>query len=119
MLLVSPWLNGCRCSGKGEFFFDVPLTPGVYEYKFVVDDNWKIDSTQRTLQNRFGSLNNVLELLPDTREAVSPTPAKQGVTTHSSVTRPIAVRMQSVDDKTCVSLDDEEGVDFASMRKFC
>jgi len=45
----------------------VTLHLGKYEYKFLIDGNWKEDpGNQQTCQNRFGTLNSVLEL--DTRQ---------------------------------------------------
>ena len=39
------------------------LAPGSYEYKFVVDGNWKLDPrTWETVSNDFGTLNSVVEV---------------------------------------------------------
>jgi 1,4-alpha-glucan branching enzyme len=41
------------------------LPPGRYEYKFVVDGNWRHDPDAReNVSNIFGSLNSVVEVRP-------------------------------------------------------
>ena len=40
---------------------DVIVPPGKYEYKYLVDGKWQIDPSNKTvIQNRFGTLNNVV-----------------------------------------------------------
>jgi 1,4-alpha-glucan branching enzyme len=51
---------------RGLFQADVPLAPGYYEYKFVVDGVWVADlKCPRWSVNEHGSLNSVLEVLPE------------------------------------------------------
>ena len=50
-------------SGNGLWNKTVMLAPGKYEYKFLIDGNWKTDpSNDQICLNRFGTLNNVLNL---------------------------------------------------------
>ncbi len=47
--------------GGGRWFKDLVLTPGVYEYRLVVDGNWMPDrGGGATLPNPYGGLNSVL-----------------------------------------------------------
>jgi 1,4-alpha-glucan branching enzyme len=40
---------------------DVMVSTGTYEYKYLMDDKWKTDKSNKTvIRNRFGTLNNVL-----------------------------------------------------------
>jgi hypothetical protein len=48
-----------RCSG-GEWEAGVPLKPGTYEYKFIVDGVWQEDpAASDSVANPFGSRNSV------------------------------------------------------------
>jgi 1,4-alpha-glucan branching enzyme len=41
----------------------IPLTPGLHEYKFVVDGNWMIDPrASKSSANGLGTLNSVIEV---------------------------------------------------------
>ncbi|MFP4107241.1 MAG: glycogen-binding domain-containing protein [Phycisphaerae bacterium] len=47
----------------GEFVAIVPLEPGTYEYKFVVDGEWTVDpDTSAWAANEFGTFNSVLRV---------------------------------------------------------
>ncbi|XP_064387727.1 tudor and KH domain-containing protein homolog isoform X2 [Halichondria panicea] len=46
--------------GSGEFETAVDLPPGTHEYKYLVDGAWTHDSSQPTIDNDYGTLNNVL-----------------------------------------------------------
>ena len=49
---------------NGVFSLTVALTPGQYEYKFVVDGKWEMDNENpRFTANDFGTLNSVFEIL--------------------------------------------------------
>jgi 1,4-alpha-glucan branching enzyme len=52
-----------RKSGDGRWESRIPLPPGRYEYKFVVDGEWVADplAVEQTT-NCFGSANSVLEV---------------------------------------------------------
>ena len=48
---------------EGIWSKEVPLTPGTYEYKFVVDDNWLLDQTNpNTVETSFGVHNSVIKV---------------------------------------------------------
>ena len=50
-------MKKCECGFVGS----VKLEPGVYQYKFVVDGQWRIDpSALENAKNDFGSTNSVL-----------------------------------------------------------
>ena len=50
---------------KGTWERKIKLEPGRYEYKFMVDGNWRIDINNSQLsQNNFGTTNNVLTVVP-------------------------------------------------------
>ena len=49
--------------GNRDWKATVSLVPGRYEYKFVVDGQWKIDPrSHHTSANGFGTLNSVIEV---------------------------------------------------------
>ena len=48
-------------NGDGVYRCRMMLVPGVYQYKFVIDGEWRIDPGNPNFQpNEFGSLNSVL-----------------------------------------------------------
>ncbi|MBR3087224.1 MAG: glycogen-binding domain-containing protein [Kiritimatiellae bacterium] len=50
-------------SGDGNYTASILLAPGVYEYKFIVNDTWSIDpNCVEWVQNSFGTLNSVLRV---------------------------------------------------------
>lgn len=50
-------------NGEAEFVADVPLPPGRYQYRFVVDGQWRRDPhNARVASNPFGDYNSVLEI---------------------------------------------------------
>ncbi|HSV43518.1 MAG TPA: helix-turn-helix domain-containing protein [Candidatus Bathyarchaeia archaeon] len=52
-----------RRSSDGLWQKKVPLRPGRYEYKFIVDGEWRTDPQNTlTVQNTVGTLNSVREL---------------------------------------------------------
>lgn len=58
--------------GEGNWEVDVPLSPGRYEFKFVVDDKWCCDPgcgcngpdhcVHKCVPNDFGTMNRILEV---------------------------------------------------------
>lgn len=49
--------------GDGNYTATILLAPGVYEYKFIVNDTWSIDpNCPEWIQNSFGTLNSVLHV---------------------------------------------------------
>ncbi|MDR0932451.1 MAG: glycogen-binding domain-containing protein [Victivallales bacterium] len=50
--------------GDGHYLCEVELSPGSYEYKFVVDDEWLLDEENPNFAaNDFGTLNSVLTVV--------------------------------------------------------
>jgi chromosome partitioning protein len=48
---------------EGIWSKEIPLKPGTYEYKFVVNDNWVLDQTNpNTVESSFGVHNSVIEV---------------------------------------------------------
>ena len=49
--------------GEGRWRKELVLAPGVYEYRLVVDGEWRTDPLgQETTPNPFGGLNSVLKV---------------------------------------------------------
>lgn len=60
-------------SGK-DFTIIKLLTPGVYQFKFIVDGEWKYDPNQPAMFDDMGNVNNVIEVqeyVPENLEGVS------------------------------------------------
>jgi 1,4-alpha-glucan branching enzyme len=59
----NPKKHPMKKDGNGMWTKTVMLFPGEYEYKFLVDGEWKEDpqNDQKCL-NRFGTLNNIFKL---------------------------------------------------------
>ena len=49
-------------SGTREFAIVKMLPPGVYQYKFIVDGEWKYAPDQPAMYDEMGNVNNVLEV---------------------------------------------------------
>lgn len=45
-------------SGNREFAIVKMLPPGVYQYKFIVDGEWRHDENQAFIQDPLGNVNN-------------------------------------------------------------
>jgi transcriptional regulator with XRE-family HTH domain len=55
--------NPMQRNKKGLWKTTLTLKPGKYQYKFVVDDEWRIDPANiNTLRNDLGTLNSVSEV---------------------------------------------------------
>ncbi len=55
--------DGKMQKAKGQWRKRLSLQPGRYEYKFIVDGDWRADpDASENVQNEFGSLNSVLNL---------------------------------------------------------
>ena len=49
--------------GAGKWTMSLPLRPGRYRYRFIVDGRWVTDPNNRYVEtNQFGELNNVVEV---------------------------------------------------------
>jgi hypothetical protein len=58
--MSTPMINRGR---PGEFHMSLPLPPGRYRYRFVVDGKWMTDPHNKYVEvNQFGELNNVIEV---------------------------------------------------------
>ena len=58
--MSTPMINRGR---SGEFYMGLPLPPGRYRYRFVVDGKWMTDPNNKYVEvNQFGELNNVIEV---------------------------------------------------------
>ncbi len=50
-------------NGDGNYQVTMNLAPGVYEYKFIVDDTWCVDAACKDwVPNSFGTLNSVVHV---------------------------------------------------------
>lgn len=49
-------------SGNREFAIVKMLPPGVYQYKFIIDGEWKYAPDQPAMYDEMGNVNNVLEV---------------------------------------------------------
>ncbi len=60
----SPASTPMSCMGRpGEWTMKLPLRPGRYRYRFVVDGRWVTDPHNHYVEtNQFGELNNVVEV---------------------------------------------------------
>jgi 5'-AMP-activated protein kinase regulatory beta subunit len=59
----NPKKHPMKKDNSGKWTKDVILPPGQYEYKFLVDGQWKEDpQNERIRPNRFGTYNNVFNL---------------------------------------------------------
>eukprot|EP00274_Cyanoptyche_gloeocystis_P000509 CAMPEP_0196664280 /NCGR_PEP_ID=MMETSP1086-20130531/56505_1 /TAXON_ID=77921 /ORGANISM="Cyanoptyche gloeocystis , Strain SAG4.97" /LENGTH=153 /DNA_ID=CAMNT_0042000523 /DNA_START=54 /DNA_END=512 /DNA_ORIENTATION=+ len=48
-------------TGNG-FYTDIPLKPGVYQYKYIVDGTWKFDPNRPITKDPHGNINNILQV---------------------------------------------------------
>ena len=59
----NPNKHPMKSDANGMWNKTVMLPAGTYEYKFLIDGNWRLDpQNSRTCPNCFGSQNNVLNL---------------------------------------------------------
>ncbi len=50
-------------NGDGNYSVTILLAPGVYEYKFIVNNTWSVDpNCTEWVQNSLGTLNSVLRV---------------------------------------------------------
>ena len=52
-----PRVRHLRMDNKGVWRTSMMLAPGVYEYRFVVDEEWSNDGDSQRVPNPFGSEN--------------------------------------------------------------
>jgi chromosome partitioning protein len=59
----SPLSTPMQCERPGVWRMSLPLPPGRYRYRFVVDGKWMTDPNNQYVEaNQFGELNNVIEV---------------------------------------------------------
>jgi chromosome partitioning protein len=59
----SPMSTPMVTTGNGQWKTRLPLPPGRYRYRFVVDGKWMTDPNNKYVEtNQFGELNNVVEV---------------------------------------------------------
>lgn len=60
-----PCATPLRATGTGLWIADLLLSPGTYEYLFVVEGHWKPDpKCHETVENNFGGINSVIHVSP-------------------------------------------------------
>jgi len=58
-----PMLQPMENDGNGVWTTSIIVSPGKYEYKFLVDGQWKEDpGNEQTCPNCFGTTNSILDL---------------------------------------------------------
>jgi 1,4-alpha-glucan branching enzyme len=75
---------------KGNWSTEIPLAPGSYEYRFVVDGVWETDPAADSVPNPYGTRNSVIHV-----SAISPHGAdgsRQVRTVAKSLAEPILMR---------------------------
>merc|ERR1712038_1762907 len=50
----------CQRAPDGSYTVTLPLSPGVYQYKYIINGVWHHNRNEATAPNVFGTLNNVL-----------------------------------------------------------
>ena len=64
-------------AGDGVYRARLMLAPGEYQYKFVVDDEWRLDpANPNFVPNDFGSLNSIL-VVKEAEAASTARPARR------------------------------------------
>jgi hypothetical protein len=59
----SPMSTPMVTTGNGQWKMRLPLPPGRYRYRFVVDGKWMTDPNNKYVEtNQFGELNNIVEV---------------------------------------------------------
>jgi 1,4-alpha-glucan branching enzyme len=59
----NPKTHPMKSDGNGAWVRDVAIPPGEYEYKFIVDGQWKEDPQNEQLSlNCFGTYNNIINV---------------------------------------------------------
>jgi 1,4-alpha-glucan branching enzyme len=61
----NPEKHPMKSEGNGQWIKTVMLNPGTYEYKFLVDENWLLDTkNDHSRLNCYGTLNSVITVSP-------------------------------------------------------
>jgi 1,4-alpha-glucan branching enzyme len=56
---TNPRLMRRATAGSQVFVAQVPLAPGTYQYKFIMDGEWVEDPQAQSVPNCFGTLNSL------------------------------------------------------------
>ncbi|EOD09622.1 hypothetical protein EMIHUDRAFT_432923, partial [Emiliania huxleyi CCMP1516] len=64
-----------QSNSGGEWFKVVDLAPGSYQYKFIVDGQWRHDHTAPTVLDNLGNVNNCVTIQASPASASSPAAA--------------------------------------------
>jgi 5'-AMP-activated protein kinase regulatory beta subunit len=60
-----PSKHPMKCDDNGLWTKTVMLEPGIYEYKFLADENWMLDTkNEDSHRNCYGSFNSVITVSP-------------------------------------------------------
>jgi 5'-AMP-activated protein kinase regulatory beta subunit len=60
-----PEKHPMKCNDNGLWTKTVVLAPGVYEYKFLADENWMLDTkNEHSRLNSYGTLNSLITVSP-------------------------------------------------------
>ena len=60
-----PEKHPMKCDDNGLWTKTVVVEPGVYEYKFLADENWMIDTeNDQSRLNAYGTLNSLITVSP-------------------------------------------------------
>jgi len=61
----NPEKHSMKSEDKGQWIKTVMLNPGTYEYKFLVDGNWLLDTkNDHSRLNCYGTLNSLITVSP-------------------------------------------------------
>ena len=61
----NPATHPMKCDDNGLWTKTIMLAPGIYEYKFLADENWMIDTkNEHSRRNCYGSLNSLITVSP-------------------------------------------------------
>ena len=68
----NPKTHPMKSNGNGTWVRDVKISPGEYEYKFLVDGQWKEDPQNEQLSpNCFGTYNNIINVTTNNKRSES------------------------------------------------
>eukprot|EP00741_Cyanophora_paradoxa_P017661 tig00021013_g17056.t1 len=55
------WARHVNLSAAGDMFTtEIPLKPGTYSFKYIIDGEWKVDTARPTQTDAAGNLNNIV-----------------------------------------------------------
>ena len=61
----NPAKHPMKCDDKGLWTKTIMLEPGIYEYKFLADENWMLDTkNEHSRRNGYGTLNSLITVSP-------------------------------------------------------